>query len=155
MTRSSSQIAERIERGHCFCGAIQAEMVGEPFWVCYDHDDDCRRAVGGPLMIWVGYRADQVRFIQGQPKQFSKTPGVVRTFCGDCGSSIGYFDQGLPDEVYISIGFMDTPARFPPTAHGYWQERLPYMQMGDGLPRVDTYTRERDPATGSPRDRRA
>ncbi len=143
----------RIETGRCFCGAIQAEMTGEPFWVCYDHDDDCRRAIGGPLMIWVGYRPEEVRFIKGSPQSFSKTKGVVRTFCRNCGTSIGYRDLGLPDEIYICIGFMDVPARFPPAAHAYWTERLPFVQMDDGLPRVDGYTRARDPALGNPRDR--
>ena len=55
-------MASRIEAGSCFCGAIAAEMRSEPFWVCYDHDDDCRRAIGSPLNVWVGYRPDQVRF---------------------------------------------------------------------------------------------
>ncbi|RUW29656.1 GFA family protein, partial [Mesorhizobium sp. M1A.F.Ca.IN.020.06.1.1] len=30
----------RIETGACFCGAIAAEMQGDPFWTCFDHDDD-------------------------------------------------------------------------------------------------------------------
>lgn len=38
---------DRVETGGCFCGAITAEMRGEPFWICFDHDDDCRRAIGG------------------------------------------------------------------------------------------------------------
>ena len=87
----------RIEPGHCFCGRIQALMHGEPFWICYDHDDDCRRAIGSPLTIWVGYRPEQFVLKSGYLKTFSKTPGIVRTFCGDCGTSIGYEDQGLPD----------------------------------------------------------
>src|SRR4051812_34960293 len=31
-------------------------MHGEPFWICYDHDDDCRRAIGSLVNVWVGYR---------------------------------------------------------------------------------------------------
>ena len=126
----------RIEPGHCFCGRIQALMHGEPFWICYDHDDDCRRAIGSPLTIWVGYRPEQFVLKSGYLKTFSKTPGIVRTFCGDCGTSIGYEDQGLPDELYICIGFMDAPERFPPQAHGFWQMRLPFIVMPDSLPRT-------------------
>ena len=143
----------RLERGRCFCGAITAEMSGDPFWICYDHDDDCRRAIGSPLTIWIGYRPDQVSWTTGPPKRFSKTPGVVRTFCGTCGTSIGYQDQGLPDELYILIGFMDVPERFPPAAHAYWDLHLPFVIMDDGLPRTKSYTRKRDPSLGNPRDR--
>ena len=40
---------DRLEHGVCFCGAITAELRGEPFWICFDHDDDCRRATGGAV----------------------------------------------------------------------------------------------------------
>lgn len=143
----------RLEHGRCFCGIVQAEMQGDPFWICYDHDDDCRRAIGGPLTIWIGYKVEQVAFISCEPKTFSKTKGVIRSFCPNCGSSIGYVDQGLPDELYLTIGFMDHPENFAPEAHGYWELRLPFIMMEDGLPRTDTYTRTRDPKLGNPNER--
>ncbi|HEX6011661.1 MAG TPA: GFA family protein, partial [Geminicoccaceae bacterium] len=102
----------RLETGSCFCGAVAAEMHGEPFWICYDHDDDCRRAVGSPINLWVGYRKDQFRLTRGKPKGFSKTKGVVRTFCPECGTSISYLDEGLGDELYVTIGFLDRPEGF-------------------------------------------
>jgi len=143
----------RLETGACFCGAIAAETSGEPFWITYDHDDDCRRAIGSPLTIWVGYRPDQFRLLRGEPKSFSKTKGVVRTFCNRCGTSIGYSDEGLKNELYLSIGFFDHPERFEPQAHAYWRLRLPWVAFTDGLPRIDTYSRKRDPSLGNPRDR--
>ncbi len=81
---------DRIETGACFCGAVAAETRGEPFWICYDHDDDCRRALGGALIVWVGYRPAQVRFSRGRPKSFSRTKGIERAFCSICGTSISY-----------------------------------------------------------------
>lgn len=107
--RTTIRKPARIDRGHCFCGAITAEFSGDPFWICFDHDDDCRRAIGSPLTIWIGYRPDQVDWLGPKPKTFSKTRGVVRSFCSECGTSIGYTDEGLPNEFYISIGFMDAP----------------------------------------------
>ena len=144
----------RVEGGACFCGGIVAEAHGEPFWTCYDHDDDCRRAIGSPLTIWIGYRPDQVRLIRGNPKSFSKTKGVVRTFCADCGTSISYTDEGAEDELYLSIGFMDNPERFRPQAHAYWRMKLPWMDFAEDLPRIEAYSRERDPGLGYPRDRK-
>lgn len=143
----------RIETGACFCGAIAAEMHGEPFWICYDHDDDCRRAIGSPLSVWVGYRPSQFRLTCGTPKSFSRTKGVVRTFCPECGTSISYLDDGLSDELYLTIGFLDNPERFEPQAHVYWRMKLPGLDFADDLPRVDDYSRGRDPAFGDPKDR--
>ena len=144
----------RVESGACFCGGITAEAHGEPFWICYDHDDDCRRAIGGPLTIWIGYRPNQFRLTHGNPKSYSKTKGVVRTFCPECGTSISYMDEGTSDELYLSIGFMDNPERFRPQAHAYWQMKLPWIKFADDLPRADAYSRERDRELGYPKDRK-
>ncbi|WP_245275032.1 GFA family protein [Mesorhizobium sp. LSHC412B00] len=130
--RTTIRKPARIDRGHCFCGAITAEFSGDPFWICFDHDDDCRRAIGSPLTIWIGYRPDQVDWLGSKPKTFSKTRGVVRSFCSECGTSIGYTDEGLPNEFYISIGFMDAPEKFHPQAQAYWEMRLPFIRMDDG-----------------------
>jgi hypothetical protein len=148
-----TELSDRNETGSCFCGAVRAEINGEPFWICYDHDDDCRRALGSPLTVWVGYRPDQFRYTKGAPKTFSKTMGVIRSFCQDCGTSISYRDEGLSDELYITIGFLDHPERYKPNAHAYWRLRLPWLEFSDNLPRNDTYTRHRDPEYGTPADR--
>ena len=143
----------RIETGSCFCEGIAAQMRGEPFWICYDHDDDCRRAIGGPLSVWVGYRPEQFVLIRGTPRSFSKSRGVVRTFCPTCGTSIGYRDKGLRDELHVTIGFLDNPERFQPQAHAYWRMKLDWLHLADDLPRIERYSRERDPVFGDPVDR--
>lgn len=146
-------MSDRTESGSCFCGAVTATMRGDPFWICYDHDEDCRRAIGSPLVVWVGYRPDQFRVARGQPKSFSKTNGVTRTFCSDCGTSISYFDDGIPNELYVTLGFLDHPESFRPEAHAYWCQKLSWIDLVDHLPRIDGYSRERDPALGTPKDR--
>jgi hypothetical protein len=147
-------VSERCERGRCFCGGIVAELTGEPVWIGYDHDEDCRRAIGSPVVVWVGYRPAQFRVLQGVPTSFSKTPGVVRTFCGTCGTSISYADAGLPDEVYVTVGFLDHPEHFVPRVHAYWSQKVPWIESVDGSPRIEGYSRSRDPAIGTPKDRR-
>ena len=95
----------------------------------------------------------QVSFTSGQPKAYSRTPGVTRTFCADCGTSIGYTDEGLADEFYLTIGFMEHPERFIPQAHAYWRMRLPWIDFPDSLPRVDGVSRPRNPSFGNPSER--
>ncbi|WP_216856948.1 GFA family protein [Acidisoma sp. S159] len=117
------------------------------------NDDDCRRAIGSPFTIWVGVRPGQFHITRGQPKTFSKADGVVRTFCATCGTSIGYCDRALPDEICVTIGFFDHPEIFHPEAHAYWGLRLPWVEFADTLPHVDGYSRVRDAAIGNPRER--
>jgi len=144
---------ETIETGKCFCGTITAEIHGGPFWICFDHDDDCRRAIGSPLNVWIGVRPNQFQLTKGTPKTFLKTKGVVRTFCSDCGTSISYLDEGLPDELYITIGFLDHPESFTPQAHAYWSHKLPWIEFADKLPHIEKYSRKRDLSVGNPEDR--
>jgi hypothetical protein len=103
----------------------------------------------------------------GLSKMAQACPGITRrqlqqmaiwhfredSFCARCGSSIGYYDEGIPDEYYITIGFFDHPERFQPHAHGYWKLRLPWIEFADKLPRFDEYTRKRDPKLGNPNRR--
>jgi hypothetical protein len=146
-------VSERLDNGACFCGRIIAEMHGEPFWICYDHDVDCRRAIGSPLMVWVGYHPEQLSIIKGKPRSFSKTRGVIRTFCSDCGTSISYFDEGISNELYVALGFLDHPEAFRPEAHAYWREKLSWIEFADRLPRIEGYSRQRDSAFGTPNRR--
>jgi hypothetical protein len=78
---------------------------------------------------------------------------VTRTFCSDCGTSIRYVDQGISNEVYIALGFFDCPENFPPEAHAYWSEKMSWIAFADNLPRIEGYSRERDPAVGTPTQR--
>lgn len=146
-------MSSRLETGSCFCGAVAAQISGEPFWICYDHDDDCRRAVGSAINIWVGYRPGQFKLVRGIPKRFSKRRGITRAFCSECGTSISYQDDGLKDELYVTIGFLDHPERFSPQAHAYWRMKLPWMEFADNLPRIETYSRVRNESMGNPVER--
>ena len=79
----------------------------------------------------------------------------VNRMTRNCGTSIGYADEGLGDETYLAIGFFDHPESFAPTVHGYWAMKLPWIAFADNLPKYDSTTRDRDPAFGHPRDRQA
>ena len=67
-------MSERIERALCFCGKIQAEARGEPFWVCSDHDDDCRRAIGSPSMSGSAIAQNRYRSTAGCRRRFRVRP---------------------------------------------------------------------------------
>ena len=130
--------------GRCFCGGVTGRFDGEPFWIAADHDEDCRRATGGALLIWIGYRPEQVRLEGDSLTAFSRTAGVVRLFCRVCGTSIAYEDARLPDEVHISLGFMEDHQAFAPQVHAFWGERLRHVELVDDLPKEEAFSRERD-----------
>ena len=67
----------------------------------------------------------------------------MRTFCGNCGTSISYRDQRLRDELYVTIGFHDHPERLAPQVHAFWPRKLPWIELCDDLPRIERHSRPR------------
>ena len=64
--------------------------TGSPTVVVYCHCRDCRRSSGAPVSLFTGYRAEQVELPGGRPKGYESSPGVCRSFCGTCGTTISF-----------------------------------------------------------------
>lgn len=71
----------------------------------------------------------------GQPRTV-ENGAVTRSFCGICGSPIGYGDQRLPARIYFMLGVMDHPEDYTPTLHAWSSQQLPYLHISDELPRM-------------------
>lgn len=130
-----------VHSGSCRCGLISTEANADPFWRSYCHCRDCRKQTGAPVMAFVAFRDDELTW-HGEPKTW-RAGGVERRFCEHCGSQIGYRDDKLPGETYLSLGFMDEPERYAPTMHAFEKRRLPFLQISDDLPRFDGFSIER------------
>lgn len=130
-----------LHGGSCRCGLISAETKDGPLQVSYCHCRDCRKQTGAPVMAFVGFH-DRGLTWHGAPKTW-RSAGVERYFCEHCGSQIGYRDDKLPGEIYLSLGFMDAPENYPPTLHAFVQRQLPFLHMADDLPRFDGFSIER------------
>ena len=130
-------------RGGCHCGTVRFVAWGEPVYVGYCHCEDCRRWSGAPVSAFVGYGEGCLEFEQGVPGVYASSPGVRRSFCVACGTSLFYEDERLPGEVYVCVGVFDEPGRFEPLVHGYHSSRLPWFDVQDRLPRLDDTARPR------------
>lgn len=130
-----------LHGGACRCGLISAEMKAEPVHASYCHCRDCRKQTGAPVMAFVVFNDQDVTWF-GTPKTF-RSGGVERSFCEHCGSQIGYRDDELPGEVYLTLGFMDEPERYPPSFHAFEKRRLPFLHIADELPRHDGFSIQR------------
>lgn len=122
--------------GGCLCGRLRyrLERVKSAYWC---HCTMCRRASGSAALPWVSVAREDVAFISGEPAIFESSPGVVRRFCGHCGSPI-VFDMAREADVDVTIGTLDHPDRVPPTHH-IWGSSALHMarDLGERLPRYD------------------
>lgn len=136
-------MSERLAVGGCRCGAVRVRARGHPDYVIYCHCSDCRRSSGAPVSLFVGYRTEQVANERGVTKLYESSPGVSRSFCGDCGTPLSYQDERLPREIYVPIGVFDAPEAFEPEMHDWVSQRLGWLDISDDLPRYQRSSKPR------------
>jgi hypothetical protein len=100
--------------GRCRCGAISYAAEGEPVHNALCHCSDCRRSAGAPVVGWALFPRERVS-VSGEPVSYESSPGVVRQFCGRCGTGLFYVNESLfPGQVDIQTGSLDEPDALPP-----------------------------------------
>ena len=85
-------MTETVRRGSCLCGAVQFDVIGEPFTMTYCHCESCRRWVSAPVMAGCLFYSNKVKVVKGAEKLklFKRTSdtGSLRKFCYECGSAL-------------------------------------------------------------------
>jgi hypothetical protein len=140
-----------ITTGRCLCRAIRYEFEGKPDEVVHCHCESCRRQTSSPVATFVTVKTAALRFTQGEPKEFSSSPGVWRSFCPDCGSPIAYRSDRQPESIDLYAGTLDDPGSVQAWCHLHTQEQLPWFEMLDALPRFARSERGAPPIGYGPR----
>lgn len=117
--------------GGCLCGAVRYRSGEEPVYASYCHCGMCRKASGAPFSGFVEFPDAALEWTSGMSRQYRSSGGVIRRFCGDCGSSLTFEADGV---TFISQGSLDAPEQITFNCHTYTQSRLPGMDLADGLP---------------------
>ncbi len=120
-------------RGRCFCGAVTFEIDAPIKWCVLCHCESCRRQCSAPVTAFVGADHGKWRWTGARPKFRTSSPGVERSFCGDCGSPISYRSEHLSGFMNFHVAAMEQPERFVPTRHVAVEERLPWFPIADDL----------------------
>jgi hypothetical protein len=137
--------------GRCLCGAIQYEYAGAPEEVIHCHCESCRRQTSSPVATFVMVKASRLTFTRGQPKEFGSSPGVWRSFCGECGSPIFYRSDRRPEIVDLYLGTLNDPNVVAPRCHVHAGEQLAWFEILDELPRFEGSRRGASPIRHGPR----
>ena len=131
---------ESVASGGCLCGRVRFDIWGEAAAIGYCHCRMCQLALGAPLNAWAAFRKTDVTFPGDAPKVFRSSPIARRAFCAECGTSIYTELDGADATQYYSIRLatLDNPEDFPPTCHFGIENRLPWLNIEDDLPRIRT-----------------
>ena len=103
--------------GRCFCGAVRYRVMVKPKFVGICYCQDCTRAVGSVVTMWADFPAEKFEFTGNEPIRFESSPGITRTFCGQCGTLLTYHSKD-GKQVDVATATLDNPNALPPTSEG-------------------------------------
>jgi hypothetical protein len=120
--------------GGCLCGAIRYRASGEPRAKAICHCRTCRLATGAPSVAWVVWRASDFAFTRGQPTRFASSPGIERTFCGQCGTPLTYQRIAEPATIDVTTVTLDAANDFAPTKEIWTDHKLLWEPVNEAIP---------------------
>jgi hypothetical protein len=86
------------------------------------------------MVAWFTVPRSTYRLVAGEPKQYISSPGVTRTFCPRCGTSLTFETDEFPDEIDVTTASLDDPEAMPPDDHTRTATQLRWVRLADGLP---------------------
>lgn len=125
----------KVHRGGCLCGEIRYAIAGTPLLSSICHCRTCRKIASSLALPFVGFPARTFVFESGEPRRFSSSPEVIRTFCGTCGSPLTYENNTDPDTIDVMTISLDQAESYRPTDHIWVSERIGWDIISDDLPR--------------------
>jgi len=127
-------------RGSCLCAEVRFEISGALTGSSHCHCAMCRKAHGAAFGTYAAANASDFHVISGADRitRYRSSPGVVRTFCSRCGSTLQWLRESKPDLVDVALGVIDGDPGVRPSSHIFVGSKAPWHEITDGLPQHAT-----------------
>ena len=124
-------------RASCLCGGVRFEVRGELTRASHCHCSMCRKAHGAAFGTYAQARKADLRLVQGGElvAAYESSPGIRRTFCVRCGSTLQWINAARPDIEDIALGILDDDPGVRPDCHIFVGSKASWHEIGDALPR--------------------
>jgi hypothetical protein len=124
--------------GSCLCGAVRFTVELPTLYCAHCHCSMCRRNHGAAFVTWFGVGSDQLTIDAGADRltRHRSSEHGTRSFCSRCGSSLFCDHSDQPGRVNIVLAVMQTPIGRDPDVHTFFDARVPWVSVGDDLPRL-------------------
>ena len=128
---------ERVE-GSCFCGAVRFSVRLPTLFCGHCHCSMCQRSHGAGYVTWFSVPRERFSVDAGNEAlaRFRSSDHGTRSFCRVCGSSLLCESTRHPDQVDVVLANLHGPIDRPPQVHIYFDDRVPWVNVEDGLPRL-------------------
>jgi hypothetical protein len=117
------------------CGAVRYRYEGEMLWRAHCHCESCRRNTSSPMTTFFAVSKDSFTFEGDTPGEYASSPKVIRRFCRTCGTPVSYENSDLPEEIHLYAAGLDDSSDFTAERHDFWNERVPWLNIVDDLPK--------------------
>jgi len=134
-----------IRKGGCLCGNVSFEAKGEPGSASICHCRTCQRAAGADSVAWAQFPIAEVTWSGGRKAVCISSPGVERTFCPECGSSLSY--QNEATSVDLVLACFEDPESISPSKEIWLDHRRSWNALNTELP---GYAQFSDQENGEP-----
>jgi hypothetical protein len=86
-------------------------------------------------MVWAMVPIEAFRYTAGEPAIYRSSPTGERRFCPRCGAQLEFRQAAQPITVELYVATLDEPARISPQLHIFTEDRIPWFDVKDELPR--------------------
>src|SRR6056297_1655196 len=125
--RRGATFREVAMEGGCTCGAVRFRLTETPLVVHCCHCTWCQGLSGTAFALNAWIENDRVELLAGMPGEIA-VPAP----------------SGAPFFRFVRVGTLDAPAALPPDVHIYTSTKLPWLDLGDGVPVFEEYYRRSD-----------
>ncbi|MEM7761594.1 MAG: GFA family protein [Cyanobacteria bacterium P01_A01_bin.40] len=136
MTKTQSTIQNT--EGGCLCSAIRYRVIGTPLSSIICHCNTCRKASSALSVGWLMFDRNNFELLSGNPQSFESSSGVIRKFCGKCGSGLTYQNNQSSSTIDVTTASLDNPSLFPPIREIWLEHKLPWEASNEA---IDLYPR--------------
>jgi hypothetical protein len=123
-------------QGSCLCGRVRYEVHGTLGRVTHCHCSQCRKAHGAAFGTYARVQRADFKLLSGEGDivSYRSSPGVQRTFCGRCGSTLQFVRESRPESFSLALGTLDTDPDVRPQHHIFVGSKAPWYEIADQLP---------------------
>ena len=132
-------MSEDGPRGSCLCGRVRYRVRTVERRISHCHCSMCRKQHGAVAGTYAGAAWDDFEWTAGEEQvaRYESSPGIERTFCRHCGSSLQFVDRSDARRFALAIGTLDDDPGPLEAVHIYVASRAPWHEIRDDLPQHD------------------
>lgn len=110
----------------CSCGQLRIVTRGEPLRISVCHCLACQKRTGSTFGYQARFARDNVT-IEGRATRYTRIAdsgqSLTYSFCPDCGATVHYQQDHLPDIVAVPVGGFADP-QFPAPRFSVYESRM-------------------------------